>query len=157
MERALLIEKEKFERLQEKLEQERSWRRRETEEEERRKEALLRVREEIRALEAEAEKEHGIRLRLQRETADLKRDLQAAAVRRRELEGQVDRLEAQVRVYREEIRTLREDNQKLSRRHDESSWVAKSAYTALEVALEETRRELEALRRRFRVGREQES
>jgi hypothetical protein len=150
LERDLTIQKEKHGRLQEKLSQERAWQNKESGQSERQGQDLVRLTAEIKATEQTLAQEHGENLRLQKALKESQDAASAAADAKLDLEAEIARLKALSERYRQEILELREQNAQLSKKHDESTWVAKSEYQKLEKQLEFKDRELGRLKEQLR-------
>lgn len=134
-EKEVLIQKTKNKKMQEKLSQERGWQEKELTEVEKRTDAMVRLRQDLQTAEQDLHKEHGDRLRLERELKEIKESLATANNVQRSLETQIAKGQAQAENDRKEIMNLRVDNAKLSKQHDEVTWIAKSEYVKLEKQL----------------------
>jgi len=147
LEKDLLLQQEKNKRLQEKLSQERGWQEKEHADVDKKAKEVHALKEEIKRLEANLEKEHGQRLSLEREAKELKESLVKETEAKRALDSQILKLKAQGEGYRDEIKELRETNQKLSQKQEEKTFVSKSEYEKLEQLLKEKEKELEKLKK----------
>lgn len=152
-ERDLLIQREKAKKLQEKISQERGWQEKEITEKERKGQEVIRLKEFLTHAEEELQKEHGERLRLERELREGKEALASAGEAKRVVESQMAKLQAQFDAAGKQIKELREQNAKLSKDHDEATWVSKSEYVKLEQQLHAVQKEFE----RFRINVKREN
>jgi chromosome segregation ATPase len=148
LQRELTLQQEKYQKLQEKLHQERSWKDKEMAEMDRKTDAINVLQQDLKKIEEQLEEEHGSRLQAERESREQKQIIQEAKDARRSLEAQVAKANNQIDVLRQEIMELRAMNEKLSKKHDDTTWVAKTEYVKLKQELTEKEKELTRLKRR---------
>lgn len=150
LERNLLIQREKTKKLHEKISQERGWQEKEGADKQKRAQENIQIKESLRHTESELQKEHGERLRAERELKEAKDLMAATAEAKRLVESHLAKLETQFDTVKREIAELRAQNAKLSKQHDEVTWVAKSEYVKIEQQLRNTERELERFKSQVR-------
>lgn len=109
---------------------------------EKRNQEVIRLRDDLHNAEQQLTQEHAERLRLQREQKELSGTLAAAQAQIKGLETQGIKYKAQLDAYRSEILGLRSENQQLSQKHNEETWVAKSEYSKLKKDYEVLEHEL---------------
>ena len=98
-------------------------------------------------LQKDFEDEHSLRLRLEHEVQDLKRELDQANAERRNLSTKVLGLESTLKEHKKEVEELKRLNAKLKEKNEAVMWVAKSEYDQLESRLKEKEQELERLQK----------
>ncbi len=143
LEKSVLVEQVKAKKMKEKLSQEREWLVKEEKDMEKRAKELKLLKTELALIQEDLGKEHSLTLKLQNEGRMMKRDLDAAVERKRVLEG--DLLEAKTKndQFRSEIAHLKKDNRVLSKKNEDSQWVAKPDFMKIEKELRETKKLLE--------------
>lgn len=146
-EKELAAEQGKNRHLQEKLAQEKSWREKEQETIDKRSREMIQFKQEHLKLEKDFEGEHSLRLRLEHESKDLKRDLDQVNAERRALSTKVLGLESSLGEHKKELEELKKLNAKLKEKNEAVMWVAKSEYDKLGSLLKEKEKELERLQR----------
>lgn len=150
LEQDVIVQKEKNEKLQDKLTQERGWKSKEKTDIEKKTEELNRYRQDLKTAEASLAQEHGVRLRLEKEIRETQALMVSANEAKVALEAEIARLKAQIDNHRKEISDLREKNNVLEKKHDETTWIAKSEYLKVEKSLREKENELERLKHQLR-------
>lgn len=146
-ERELIRKKEKNKKLQEKLAQERGWHDREQKDIDRNIKEVHRTRQEMIELEKDLDGEHSSRLKRERESKDLKRDFETLNEQKREGDSELIKVKVQAEQGRQEIRELKASNTELSKKHEDTTWVAKTEYDKLRRILKETEKELGKFRK----------
>lgn len=141
LQRELAVEHDKYVKLQEKLSQERDWQKKEKDGVDRRNTEIIQLQKDRQEIEQNLEKEHSRRLMLEREMREAKDSMTAANDLKNSLEVQIAKLQAHVDKYRAEINELKQENLKLSKKHDETTFVAKSEYERVEKLLKDTQKE----------------
>lgn len=147
LERDLLLNKEKNKKLQEKLSQERGWQEKEHADVDKKAREVQTLKDDLTKSEETLGKEHSQRLFLEREAREIKESLAKETEAKRALESQILKLKAQADAHREEIAELKESNQKLSKQHEDKTFVSKSEYDKLEQMLKDKEKEIEKLKR----------
>ena len=147
LEKDLLLHKEKNKKLQEKISQERGWQEKEQADIEKKTKDIQMLKEDLKKSEQGLEKEHSQRILLEREAKEIKENMVKEIEAKRSAESQVLKLRAQADAYRQEISELRASNEKLSQKHEEKTFVAKSEYEKLEQLLQEKEKEIEKLKK----------
>lgn len=143
IEREQTIQKEKYAKLQVSLGQERGWQTKEKSELEKKTQELVALKQELRQIEHTNAVEHAHCLKLERENKEAQEALNAAADAKRELDAELLKWRTQCDNYREEIKGLRSENQKLSEKQEAETWVAKTDFQKLKEEKREVERELE--------------
>jgi hypothetical protein len=134
LEKEVLIQKDKYVKIQEKMSQERQWQEKEHDDIEKRSKELTRLEDNLKGSEQNLEREHKQRLMYERELKESKDALAAGLETKRSLEMQLAKANAQSDVYRKEITELREQIGKISRKQEDTTFISKSEH---EKALQE--------------------
>jgi len=150
LERELLIQTEKYKKLQEKLSLERTWQKKETDEIEKKSNDLIKLKQDFARVEGELEQGHAEKLRLERELKSAEETVNTFKEEKHTLEVELAKARAQNDQSRKEMAELREANAKLAKQHDDRTWIAKSEYVKLEEQLKAKDVELEKLKERLR-------
>lgn len=150
LERDILIQREKTKKLQERISQERGWQTKEDQDKERRVKENISLRESLQKVEEESQRQHGELLRLERENKEARESAAALAENKRALESQIFKLQAQVDAATQENKILQEQNAKLLKQQEETTWVAKAEYVKLEEQLRVLHKEIEQFRNQGR-------
>jgi len=133
--------------LVEKLSLEKSWREKEQETIEKYKNHEKGFKDQIYRTEADLEKEHSNRLRLERDLQDLKIKYDQVIEEKRQLSikasSQISTLEANVR----EIRELKYENSQLKEKREDVQWVTKSEFDELKKSFTAKEKELAQLKK----------
>lgn len=132
LEKELAIQKEKYEKVQSKLSQERGWQSKDTSDKEKKAREVVLIKKTLKDTEQTLTDEHGMRLRLEKMVKEMNKAMDESREATRVLETQVTILKSQGEGQRKEISELRTINQRLSRKHDDATWIAKSEYVKLE-------------------------
>jgi len=154
LERQLMVQKEKFKKFQDKLSQERGWKDRERHELEKRVDEIKRLENDFKASEQELEKEHRERLRLEREIKEAQRTSESYGKKIKALDMEILKMKAQSDHYRKEITELKGVNQKLSKKHEDTMWIAKSEYVKLQNELKAAQSEFKKTEREYILFKE---
>jgi len=142
----IMIQKEKYRRLQEKISQERGWQEKEGAERDRKAKEALELKQLLKKTEEDFQREHGEFLRLERELRETKEALASVTESKRGMDSQILKLQAQIDGANNDIRRLRDENAQLRKEHDETTWVAKSEYVKVQDRVKELQQECERLR-----------
>ncbi len=146
-ERDLVREREKNKRAQNKLAQERGWHDKEQRDVEKKTLEVRRVRQEMGKLEHDLGSEHSSRLKLERELKKSREDFAAVDEQKRKLDSEAMKQKAKAEQNRLEIRELKAANAELSKKHADTTWIAKTEYTRVERELKKAEKELEKLQK----------
>ncbi len=146
LERDLVVQKEKYAKLQNKIDQERGWQKKERSDVDKKGREVIRLREDFKKAEQHLAQEHADRLRLERQQKELNASLSSAQTQIKDLENQIIKHKAHIDAYRSEITALRAEAQKLTKKHNEETWVAKSEFTKLKKDYESLEAELKKYR-----------
>ncbi len=142
LERDVVVQKEKYAKLQSKVAQERGWQNKERSDIDKKTAEVIGLRDDLQKAEQQLAQEHAERLRLQREQKELSESLSGAQAQIKAMETQGIKYRAQIDAYRTELAGLRSENQQLSQKHNEETWVAKSEYIKLKKDFEALEHEL---------------
>ncbi len=148
-ERDLLVQKEKYKKMQDKLHQEREWQKKDQADQHKKGEEINRLQRDLKKTEQSLAKEHGQRLKVERELRQSQADMQATDQKRHDLEVQLARFKTEYRQLQHEMAEIRAENGRLKKKHDEATFIAKSDYQKLEKRLKETERELHDFKQRI--------
>ena len=146
----LLVEQEKVKRLQEKILQERQWHDKEESEINRKAKELEDLRDELKNVQGQLVKEHADNLKMDNSLKEIKVDIDKLNDLRRLAEAESAQLKAKAESYQKEISQLRIENRELSRKKEDTQWIAKSEYSQLEKQLKEVQKELEKLKTKLK-------
>ena len=147
LEKELEIQREKNNKLQEKLNQERGWQEKEKSDIEKKAAEIQRLKNDQQANEQMMAREHSTRLGLERENREVTRQLAATSELKRNLEGDNAKLNAQLDACRKEIMELKSENALLSRKQQDETWIAKTEYVKLESQLRSLEKELSQMKK----------
>ncbi len=139
--------------FQEKLAQEKSWREKEQDTMDKRNKEVAQYKQEHLKLEQSVEEEHAVRLRLEHELKEMKREFEIANTDRRSLSYKVQGYETTLEQHKKELIELKRENTRLKDKNEAVEWVAKPQYEKLEALLREKEKEIERISR----DRKQES
>ena len=143
----LAREKAKSTKLQEKVLQEKGWFEKEKDSIDKKTEEVHQLKEGLVKAEAEFDNEYSLRLRFERELKEVRQQLEGLEKDRRDLYSRLTRAEAGLESYKKESADLKRLNAEISKKNDETAWVAKAEYEKLEKLLVEKEKEFERLRR----------
>jgi len=150
LERELLIQNEKYKKVQEKLTLERKWQKKEADEIDKRTKDLIKLKESFVQVEKNLENEHGQRLKLEKQLKEMKETIGSVNEEKHTLDVEIAKLRSEIDNQRKQVLQLREENTKLSKKHDEKTFVAKSEYEAVKSQLKEKLKEIETLKNTIR-------
>lgn len=139
--------KAKYEDVKAALDRERGWKEKEGEESDKKGKRMKYLEEELARMERRAETEHIELLALRRDNAKLKETADILEEGRKAQEARAEKIQAQSDAWRQEILDLRVENKKLSRRHEDTQWIAKSAHLRVKEELRKKTEELERLKK----------
>jgi chromosome segregation ATPase len=143
----IAVYKEGIRKLKDKLKQEKEW----FGKEQRIVDKTLREHETLKKdftkSQEEANKEHAIKIRLEGENKELKHTNKSLNDQRRLLDVENMQLKERVNELRKEIAHLKKDNIELTRKHEDTEWVAKADYLRVDKLLRERDKELSRVRR----------
>ena len=142
-EKALMVERVKLKKLQEKLSQEREWHTKEENVVDKREKEFRQLRSELEEIQESFSKEHTLTIRLERELKDLKQQNDSLNDQRRTMESENVRLKAKGESDKQEIAHFKKDVAQLSKKSEDTQWVAKPEYERVAKLLEEKEKELQ--------------
>ena len=145
--RELEISKEKESVLQTKLNQERGWQQKGASELEKKGLELQKITTTLKAAEERLASEHSELLRIQRQEKELLDEIAGLKKSAQSLEFELSQARAQAESYRKEMLDLRSDNARLSKKHDDTSWIAKTEYLKIKEELRVKEKELDRVKR----------
>ena len=145
----LLIEKAKYDKIQEKLTQERGWKQKEEEEMTRKNKETQQFKEDLIKSQENFSKEHMLVLKLDNELKEARVEIAGLNDQRRDLESQNAQLKAKNDNHRSEIIRLKKDLTELTQKREDTAWVAKSEFEDLKKVFNAQKAELENLKRKM--------
>ncbi len=145
--RLLMVEQVKVKKFQEKLSQEREWKKREKGNIDKKGKVFEKLKKELIEVQENFSKAHGKNLRFERKVGELQKENHALLEQRRSLEGENTQLKTKGDSDRREIATLKKDNARLVKKKEDEQWVAKSEYNRVSKLLKEKEKELERISR----------
>ncbi|OGX30407.1 MAG: hypothetical protein A2787_08035 [Omnitrophica WOR_2 bacterium RIFCSPHIGHO2_01_FULL_48_9] len=148
-EKELTAAREENKKLKDKLELEGSWHKKEQHEIDKRAKEISHLKEEIKKAEHNLGQEHSQRLRFEREFRETKQAFEAADSQRKAVELEVLGLKSQLKNLKEELTTLKRDNAELKKQKEDTTFVAKSDYDALEKQLKVKDKEFDRVVREY--------
>lgn len=146
LEKDLGVERQKYDKIQEKLAQERGWQQKESVDSDKKAKEIMQLKRDLVSVEENLAREHGQRLQLEKSTKGMIDDIDRLNNEKISFELEISRLKAHVDVQRKEIIELRDLNAKLSKKQEDATWVAKSEYLRVERELKLAQEELDKLR-----------
>ena len=146
----LLIEQEKFKKLQEKLLHERQWHEKEQSTIDRQTKETGNLKTDLNKIQDQLAKEHAENLKLDNQLKEIRLDVDKINNQRRLAEAENAQLKAKIETYQKEITRLRMENAQLAQKKEDTQWIAKSEYVQLEKQLKEAQKELEKLKGQLR-------
>ena len=152
LEKQTEIYKHKCDDLKERLKRANGWQEKEAADLKKKGGRILELEGNLKRVEENLEKEHAELIVLRRQNDELNHTAEGKAERIRTLQAEAEKIKAQSDVYRKDILDLRAEVKKLSQRHEDTQWVAKSVYNKVREDLREKTEELERLQKQ--MGRE---
>ena len=140
-------EKTKYNKLAERLTQEKGWREKEQSSFSKINNETEQLKRELIAAEQNLEKKHGHTLKIERDLKDTKFELEKIVIEKRSLVTQVATLETSLKQFRGELLELKKANAELVKKSDESNWVAQAEYDRVSKLLKEKDKELQRVLR----------
>ena len=145
------VEKLKNSQLQAKLAQEKSWREKEQGSIDKRNEDAHQFKGELLKAEKIVEEEHSLRLRLERELTEAKREVDSLSENKRLISSKLQQIENSLDQYMKEVVELRRTNAQLKKKNEDTTWISKVEYDKLEKLFKEKEKELERLKREIKA------
>jgi chromosome segregation ATPase len=139
----VLLEQAEIKKLREKLSQEREWHTKGQTMADKKGKEFKDLKEELVKVQESFSQEHAAHLRLGRAFNELKRENESLNEKRRAVEAENDQWKSKNDYQRGEILQLKKDNEQLSKKNDDSRWVAKSEHERVTRLLKEKEKELE--------------
>lgn len=130
-----------------KLELEKSWRDKEVQSVEKLKQHEKDLKEQIFRTESDLEKEHSLRLRVEREHQDIKIKYEEVMEEKRQLSVKASSLETTLGVLQKTHHELQKENAKLKEKREDVQWVAKTSFDQVQHELREALRTIEDLKK----------
>jgi len=150
MDKQFVIEKAKTKKFQEKLSQERGWHEKEQDSVNKKNKEFQQLKQEFSRLQDNFSKEHVVNLKLDHNVKDLSLEIDSLKETRRSLESENNELNMKTTIYRSEIAHLKKDVAVLTKKKDDTAWIAKSEYIKVEKLLKEKEKELERVEREIK-------
>ena len=147
LEREAEVYKDKTNNLKEKLERERNWQKKEGEGADRKGLRIKQLEEELKKNEHQLELEHSELILFRRESIEFKEIAEKEEEEIKSLELEVQKVKSQSDDYRKDILDLRSENKKLSKKHEDVQWIAKSVHVKVKEELRQKTQECEHLRK----------
>ena len=145
--KVLAVEKEKNAKLQEKVAKEKEWLVKEEESLGRKDKEVLELKQNLTKVENDFEREYSAKLKLEQQLKDLRSDHDSLTKESREQSLKIMRLEGELDLYKKELAKLKKLNEELSKKSDETQWIAKTEFDKLTLKLKEKEKEIERLSR----------
>ncbi len=146
-EHELMLEKIKVNKLQDKLSQERDWHTKEQKTWDKKIQEFHHSKDELSKLHDQFSKEHAENLRQKKDIEEFKSEAARLQDAHREVQADCAQWKAKVENYQKEIMQLRKENSALTKKAQDTMWVAKSDHDKLEQLLREKEKELERIKR----------
>ena len=150
LDREVTVQKEKYNKLQEKLAQERDWQKKEEDDLDKKAKEILALKNDLRKLEHDLGTMHSDRLRFERELREAKSDNESVNSVRRDLELQTAKLAAENESLRKELKEMKWENARLAEKKDTQSWIPKQDFEKLEADLRNKEKDLAHLREQIK-------
>ena len=131
--------------LQEKLERERVWQKKEEEDLGKKNKRLNQFKDEVKRLEQKLEHEYSELILVRRANDELKETAENQDRQIKYLQAESQKAKAQTDSYRKEMLGLRAENAKLSQKHEDTQWIAKSVHLKVKEELRQVRKDLQRL------------
>ena len=147
IEKELMVEKVKVRKFQEKLSQEREWYKKEQNTTDKKGEEFHKLKSELGEVQENFSKEHTVNIRLQRELKELNQQNDNFRDRCREIDGENIQLKTAGTNYRKEISQLKREVAQLSKKKEDTQWIAKSEYERVTQLLKKKEKELQQVER----------
>ena len=147
LEKEIAIEQAKNTKLVEKLSQERKWHEQEEQSVDKRTREFKTLKEDLLKVQENYSKEHASNLKLQNEINELKLSFDSLNEQRRTMDTENAQLKAKLDSYRRDLLALKKENAELTKKKEDTVWVAKSEYQRLELLFKEKEKELERIQR----------
>jgi chromosome segregation ATPase len=135
-------EQAKSAQLTHKLEQERQWQGEEAKKHEKKLGDVQRFQKDLKFVNEQLAEEHSVRLKLEAELRDLRDQYANLNEQRRVLELDKSRLTEKLEDCQRQIREYKKENAELSKKNDDTTWVAKNDYLKIERRVKELEGEL---------------
>lgn len=139
------VYKGRYAEIQDRLQREKIWQKKEEEDLTKKNRQMKQYQEEVRQLEQRMEQEHAELIILRRSEAELKDTVERLEHQIKYLQGESQKAQAQADGYRKEMMELRSQNARLSKKHEDTQWIAKSVHLKLKEELRQVKNDLERL------------
>jgi len=150
LDKQFTIEKAKTKKFQEKLSQERGWHEKEQGGADKKNKEFQQLKQEFSRIQDNFSKEHIANLKLDHSVKDLSKEIDFLKETRKSLESQNNELTMKTTNYLSEISHLKKDVAVLTKKKDDTTWIAKSEYIKVEKLLKEKEKELERVEREIK-------
>ena len=132
-------------KLQEKLSQERQWYKKEQNAADKKGEEAFELKAELVKIQENFAKEHAINIRLQRELKESNQQIDGLRAQCREVDGENIRLKTKMEVDQKEMAQLKKKVVELSKKEEDTQWIAKSEYERVTRLLSQKEKELQRM------------
>jgi len=139
-------------KMDEKITQERGWRDKEKVDVDKKSQEINSLKKELHSLQETVTKEHSQYIKLDKLSQEQKKENSVLNDERRALDAQNAQLKNMIEQYRQEIADLKSQIIELSKKKEDTAWVAKSDYVKLEQKLKENEKILERIKRETGQG-----
>ncbi|MBF0523024.1 MAG: hypothetical protein HQL24_08230 [Candidatus Omnitrophica bacterium] len=147
----ILEEKASIKKYQERVAQEHKWLEKEQSDLDKKDKQIHQLQEEFKKSQESYSNEHSLTLRLQRDVKEFEQKMDASTEQRRIAEAQNAQLKAQIENYLAQIASLKQQNAELTKKKEDTAWVSKTDYMALEQRLREKEGQLNRLLRETQI------
>ena len=145
------IYQEKCEELGLKLDREKVWQQKEIEDINKKNVRIKELENELKQIESRLESEHMQFVMMRRQDEELKNENEKQASTIRQLSTDMEKIRANADAHRKEILDLRAENKKLSQRHEDVQWIAKSVHLKVKEELRQAKEEIQKLSRKLNI------
>ena len=143
----LALAKMRNKKLQDKIVQEREWIQREETTLEKKDSEINQLTKDTTKAQQELEHEYSLKLKAEREVANLKSDLDSIKEEKRQLSMKLIKSESELSRSLKECQEFKKSNAQLHKQNEEVSWVSKKEFERLEKLLQQKEKEIERLAR----------
>jgi len=140
------VYKARYAEIQERLQREKVWQKKEEEDLSKKHQQVKQYQEEVHTIEQRMEKEYSELIQLRRAEGELRETVERLEHQIKYLQNEAQKARAQSDGYRKEMLELRAQNARLSRKHEDTQWIAKSVHLKLKEELRQVKNDLERLK-----------
>ena len=147
LEKQLLAEEIKTNKLKEKLSKEKEWIAKKEKDVGNKEHGMAQIKQELQKIQNLYSEEHVINIRHQKEIEELKKDYDLNMEQRRIAESECAQLKAKNDNHRQEIAHLKKDVAELTKKQDAETFVSRAQYDKVEKELKEAKNEIDRISR----------